>query len=36
MLYVLALKDEKDSLEFYNDKPLAGSLTMTSFKIGRP
>jgi 4,5-DOPA dioxygenase extradiol len=34
MLYALALKDEKDSLSYFNDKPVAGSLTMTSLKIG--
>lgn len=34
LLYVLALTDENDNLEIFNDKPLAGSLTMTSLKIG--
>lgn len=34
LLYTLALKDEMDSLSFHNDKPVAGSLTMTSVKIG--
>ncbi len=34
LLYTLALKDEKDSLSIHNDKPVAGSLTMTSVKIG--
>jgi 4,5-DOPA dioxygenase extradiol len=34
LLYALALKDEKDSLSIHNDKPVAGSLTMTSVKIG--
>ncbi|MGB8647894.1 MAG: 4,5-DOPA dioxygenase extradiol [Anaerolineae bacterium] len=33
MLYALALKGEKDALSYFNDKPLAGSLTMTSLKI---
>jgi len=33
MLYVLAIRDKKDKLVFYNDTPLAGSLTMTSFKL---
>lgn len=33
MLYVLALKDKKDKIVFFNDKPMAGSLTMTSFRI---
>jgi 4,5-DOPA dioxygenase extradiol len=34
LLYVLALQDNKDNLRFFNDKPVAGSLTMTSVKIG--
>lgn len=34
LLYVLALKEENDNIEIFNDKPLAGSLTMTSLKIG--
>jgi 4,5-DOPA dioxygenase extradiol len=34
LLYTLALKDEKDSIELFNDKAIAGSLTMTSVKIG--
>lgn len=34
LLYVLALQTKKDSIELFNDKPLAGSLTMTSIKIG--
>lgn len=33
LLYVLALKDEKDKISLFNDKPVAGSLTMTSVKI---
>jgi len=33
LLYTLALKDEKDSIEFFNDKPVAGALTMTSVRI---
>ncbi|HLN73266.1 MAG TPA: 4,5-DOPA dioxygenase extradiol [Prolixibacteraceae bacterium] len=32
-LYALALKEESDKLDFFNDKAVAGSLTMTSFKI---
>lgn len=35
MLYILALQGEKEELCFFNDKPVAGSLTMTSFKIGK-
>ena len=34
LIYTLALQDEKDSISFFNDKPMAGSLTMTSVKIG--
>ena len=34
LLYSLALKDEKDELSLFNDKAVAGSLTMTSVKIG--
>jgi 4,5-DOPA dioxygenase extradiol len=33
MLYALALKQEGESLTYFNDQPLAGSLTMTSFVI---
>jgi len=33
LLYVLALKEEKDKISLFNDKPVAGSLTMTSVKI---
>lgn len=32
-LYVLALKEESETLTFFNDVPLAGSLTMTSLTI---
>jgi 4,5-DOPA dioxygenase extradiol len=34
MLYALALKREKEGISYFNDKPVAGSITMTSFKIG--
>jgi 4,5-DOPA dioxygenase extradiol len=34
LIYSLALKDEKDDLQLFNDKLLAGSLSMTSVKIG--
>lgn len=34
LLYSMALKDEKDSVRLFNDKAIAGSLTMTSVKIG--
>jgi len=33
LLYTLALKEEKDTVSFFNDKTLAGSLSMTSVKI---
>lgn len=33
LLYTLALKEEKESIEFFNDKPVGGSLSMTSMKI---
>ena len=35
MLYALGLKAEDDAITYFNDKPLAGSLTMTSLKIDR-
>ena len=34
LLYSLALKDDKDNVNLFNDKAVAGSLTMTSLKIG--
>jgi 4,5-DOPA dioxygenase extradiol len=34
LIYMLGLKTEKDKTEFYNDKLLAGSLSMTSVKFG--
>ena len=33
LLYTLALKDENEKLEIFNDKAVAGSLTMTSVKL---
>lgn len=33
LLYILALQDEKDEVSLFNDKAVAGSLTMTSVKI---
>ncbi len=33
LLYILALKDDNDKIEFFNDAPVMGSLTMTSLKI---
>ena len=34
LLYTLALKEENETVSLFNDKALAGSLTMTSVKIG--
>ena len=34
LLYTLGLKGDKDVITFFNDKAVAGSLTMTSVKIG--
>ncbi|MCF8415310.1 MAG: hypothetical protein K9G40_03630 [Crocinitomicaceae bacterium] len=34
LLYSLGLREEKDAISFFNDEPMAGSLTMTSVKIG--
>tara|TARA_R110002033_G_scaffold63840_1_gene114869 strand:+ start:736 stop:1617 length:882 start_codon:yes stop_codon:yes gene_type:complete len=34
LLYTLALKEENENLTLFNDKPVGGSLTMTSVKIG--
>lgn len=34
LLYVLALKAENEEVKIFNDKAVAGSLTMTSLKIG--
>ena len=34
LLYVLALKQKGESVAYFNDKPLAGSITMTSLVIG--
>ena len=33
LLYVLALKEKDEEITIFNDKPVAGSLTMTSIKI---
>ncbi|MGV8056974.1 MAG: 4,5-DOPA dioxygenase extradiol [Smithellaceae bacterium] len=33
MLYILALKGKGEMVTYFNDKPVAGSLTMTSFVI---
>ena len=34
LLYTLALKEENESVSFFNDKAVMGSLAMTSIKIG--
>ena len=34
LLYALALQDKEEEVKLFNDKPVAGSLTMTSVKIG--
>lgn len=33
LIYTLGLRSEKDHAEFFNDKALGGSLTMTSVKF---
>jgi 4,5-DOPA dioxygenase extradiol len=33
LLYALALKEKDEKIAFFNDKPVAGSITMTSLKI---
>ncbi len=34
LIYSLALKENSEKITLFNDKPVAGSLTMTSLKIG--
>ncbi|MFM2229654.1 MAG: hypothetical protein RL607_912 [Bacteroidota bacterium] len=34
LLYTLGLQTDKDAIQFFNDKAVGGSLTMTSVKIG--
>lgn len=34
MLYALGLKTKSEEVEFFNDKTLMGSISMTSFKVG--
>lgn len=34
LLYVLALQEKNEAVSLFNDKPVAGSLTMTSVKLG--
>jgi 4,5-DOPA dioxygenase extradiol len=33
LIYTLALKENKEKITIFNDKAIAGSLTMTSLKI---
>jgi 4,5-DOPA dioxygenase extradiol len=33
LLYILGLKEEKESISFFNDKAELGSISMTSMKI---
>jgi len=35
LLYVLALREKDEPVAIFNDKPVMGSLTMTSIKIGK-
>jgi 4,5-DOPA dioxygenase extradiol len=35
LLYALAIKEGNEKIEIFNDKPVMGSLTMTSLKINR-
>lgn len=35
LLYALALKEENEQVSLFNDKPVMGSLTMTSLKISK-
>jgi 4,5-DOPA dioxygenase extradiol len=34
LLYTLGLQGKNEPIQFFNDKPVGGSLTMTSVKIG--
>jgi 4,5-DOPA dioxygenase extradiol len=34
LLYTLALQKEKETITYFNDVPVAGSITMTSLRIG--
>jgi 4,5-DOPA dioxygenase extradiol len=34
LIYVLGFKNKEEKIHIFNDKPVAGSLTMTSVKIG--
>jgi 4,5-DOPA dioxygenase extradiol len=35
LLYALALKEADEKIQLFNDKPVMGSLTMTSLKTSR-
>lgn len=34
MLYILGLKGEREAIQFFNDKAVMGSVSMTSFRVG--
>ncbi len=34
LLYVLAMKEDREEVSFFNDRAVGGSLTMTSLRIG--
>jgi 4,5-DOPA dioxygenase extradiol len=34
LIYTLGFKNKEEQIHIFNDKPVAGSLTMTSVKIG--
>lgn len=34
LIYTLGMQDSKDDIKLFNDKPLGGSLSMTSIKLG--
>lgn len=36
MLYIFALKGKNEQINFFNDKPIAGALTMTSILLINP
>jgi 4,5-DOPA dioxygenase extradiol len=35
MIYTLALQEKNEQIHYFNDKAVMGSLTMTSFRIGK-
>lgn len=36
MLYAIGLQDKSDEVSFFNDKTVMGSVSMTSFAVGKP